>query len=208
MTAGTVARGGIEQLPENNLQRKDIEFQQVALTHTDAVYRTAMRMTKNKADAEDLVQETFLKAYRFWESFEKGSNCRAWLFKILTNLFITSYHKKTKEKQQFAYDDIESHYLYNQLEDKGQMGHLSDPESFLFNQLLDDDVKKAIEELPEDFRVVVVLSFLEGFSYQEIADIVGIQLGTVKSRLHRGRKLLQKSLWQYAVKRGIVKDKL
>ncbi|MBD3169477.1 MAG: sigma-70 family RNA polymerase sigma factor [candidate division Zixibacteria bacterium] len=167
----------------------------------------ALRMAKNKADAEDLVQETFLKAYRFWDSFEKGSNCKAWLLKILTNLFITSYHKKTKEKQQFTYDDVESHYLYNQLEGGGNRQQLEDPERMLFNQLLDDDVKSAIEELPEDFRVVVVLSFLEGFSYQEIADIVGIQLGTVKSRLHRGRKLLQKNLWQYAVKRGIVKEK-
>lgn len=167
----------------------------------------ALRLTKNKADAEDLVQETFLKAYRFWDSFEKGSNCRAWLFKILTNLFITSYHKKTKEKQQFTYDDVESHYLYNQIEETGNSDQLADPEQMLFNQLLDDDVKKAIDELPDDFRIVVVLSFIEGFSYQEIADIVGIQLGTVKSRLHRGRKILQKNLWDYAVKRGIVKEK-
>ncbi|MCP4634435.1 MAG: sigma-70 family RNA polymerase sigma factor [candidate division Zixibacteria bacterium] len=167
----------------------------------------ALRLTKNKADAEDLVQETFLKAYRFWHSFEKGSNCRAWLFKILTNLFITSYHKKTKEKQKFTYDDVESHYLYNQLEDGGNKAQINDPEQHLFNQLLDDDVKKAIDELPADFRIVVILSFLEGLSYQEIADVAGIQLGTVKSRLHRGRKLLQKNLWQYAVKRGIVKEK-
>jgi len=194
-------------LPDNEVKQKEIEFQQEALQHSDAVYRMALRMTKNKSDAEDLVQETFLKAYRFWNSFEKGSNCRAWLFKILTNLFITSYHRKTKEKQQFTYDDVESHYLYNQLEDGGNKQQLGDPEQLLFNQLLDDDVKKAIEELPEDFRIVVVLSFLEGFSYQEIADIVGIQLGTVKSRLHRGRKLLQKNLWQYAVKRGIVREK-
>lgn len=194
-------------MPEQKTKRKELEFQREALLHTDAVYRMALRMAKNKADAEDLVQETFLKAYRFWDSFEKGSNCKAWLLKILTNLFITSYHKKTKEKQQFTYDDVESHYLYNQLEGGGNRQQLEDPERMLFNQLLDDDVKSAIEELPEDFRVVVVLSFLEGFSYQEIADIVGIQLGTVKSRLHRGRKLLQKNLWQYAVKRGIVKEK-
>ncbi len=191
----------------DKVTKKDIEFQREALQYTDAVYRMALRMTKNKADAEDLVQETFFKAYRFWDSFEKGSNCRAWLFKILTNLFITSYHKKSKEKQQFAYDDVDSHYLYNQFENTDYKQQLDDPEQMLFNQLLDDDVKKAIEELPEDFRIVVVLSFVEGFSYQEIADIVGIQLGTVKSRLHRGRKLLQKGLWQYAVKRGIVKEK-
>ena len=194
-------------MPDQKIRQKELEFQREAMPHADSVYRMALRMAKNKADAEDLVQETFLKAYRFWNSFEKGSNCRAWLLKILTNLFITSYHKKTKEKQQFAYDDVESHYLYNQLEGGGNRQQLDDPEKMLFNQLLDDDVKCAIEELPEDFRVVVVLSFLEGFSYQEIADIVGIQLGTVKSRLHRGRKLLQKNLWQYAIKRGIVKEK-
>jgi len=192
---------------KSKILRRELEFEREALVHTDAVYRMALRMTKNRADAEDLVQETFLKAYRFWDSFEKGSNCRAWLFKILTNLFITSYHKKAKEKQQFAYDDVESYYLYNQMEAGNDKQLLSDPEHMLFNQLLDDDVRKAIEELPEDFRMVVVLSFVEGFSYQEIADIVGIQLGTVKSRLHRGRKLLQKSLWQYAVRRGIVKGK-
>jgi RNA polymerase sigma-70 factor (ECF subfamily) len=195
------------QLPESKTKQKDLDFQREALEHTEAVYRMALRLTKNKADAEDLVQETFLKAYRFWDSFEKGSNCRAWLFKILTNLFITSYHKKTKEKQQFTYDDVESHYLYNQIEETGNSDQLADPEQMLFNQLLDDDVKKAIDELPDDFRIVVVLSFIEGFSYQEIADIVGIQLGTVKSRLHRGRKILQKNLWDYAVKRGIVKEK-
>jgi RNA polymerase sigma-70 factor (ECF subfamily) len=194
-------------LPDEKVTSKDIEFQQEALQYSEAVYRMALRLTKNKADAEDLVQETFLKAYRFWHSFEKGSNCRAWLFKILTNLFITSYHKKTKEKQKFTYDDVESHYLYNQLEDGGNKAQINDPEQLLFNQLLDDDVKKAIDELPADFRIVVILSFLEGLSYQEIADVVGIQLGTVKSRLHRGRKLLQKNLWQYAVKRGIVKEK-
>lgn len=194
-------------MPEKNTVNRESEFRKEALSHTDAVYRMALRLTKNRVDAEDLVQETFLKAYRFWDSFEQGSNCRAWLFKILTNLFITSYHKKSREKQQFTYDDVESHYLYNQIEGGNDKHQFSDPEKMLFNQLLDDDVKKAIEELPEDFRIVVVLSFVEGFSYQEIADIVGIQLGTVKSRLHRGRKLLQKGLWQYAVKRGIVKEK-
>jgi len=194
-------------VPEKNTVNRESEFRKEALSHTDAVYRMALRLTKNRVDAEDLVQETFLKAYRFWDSFEQGSNCRAWLFKILTNLFITSYHKKSREKQQFTYDDVESHYLYNQIEGGNDKHQFSDPEKMLFNQLLDDDVKKAIEELPEDFRIVVVLSFVEGFSYQEIADIVGIQLGTVKSRLHRGRKLLQKGLWQYAVKRGIVKEK-
>jgi len=205
VTAGLLRRA--ETVPEKNTVNRESEFRKEALSHTDAVYRMALRLTKNRVDAEDLVQETFLKAYRFWDSFEQGSNCRAWLFKILTNLFITSYHKKSREKQQFTYDDVESHYLYNQIEGGNDKHQFSDPEKMLFNQLLDDDVKKAIEELPEDFRIVVVLSFVEGFSYQEIADIVGIQLGTVKSRLHRGRKLLQKGLWQYAVKRGIVKEK-
>lgn len=171
----------------------------------DALYRTALRMTKNSNDAEDLVQETFVKAYRFWDKFETGSNCRAWLFKIMTNIFINDYRAKSRAPQSVDVDDIDDGYLYNYLADSksGQ-----NPEEQLFAKLLDDDVKRAIEELPDDFRVVVVLSFLEGFSYQEIAEIADLQLGTVKSRLHRGRKLLQKQLLDYAVRNGYIRGRV
>lgn len=187
-----------------NVAAKRRSFEEEALPHMDALYRTALRLSKNASDAEDLVQETFVKAYRFWDKFEAGSNCRAWLFKIMTNIFINQYRSKSRSPLQANLDEIDDSFLYGQLA-SGQQG--SDPEKELFAKVFDDDVKKAIENLPDDFRLVVVLSFLEGFSYQEIAEIADLQLGTVKSRLHRGRKLLQKQLWDYAIKNGYIKDK-
>lgn len=180
------------------------EFEAEALPHMDALYRTALRLAKNKNDAEDLVQEAFAKAYRFWDKFELGSNCRAWLFKIMTNIFINEYRSKSRSPLQANIDDIDDNYLYGQLASSEMT---ENPEQTLFSKLFDDDVKKAIENLPDDFRLVAVLSFLEGFSYQEIAEIADLQLGTVKSRLHRGRKLLQKQLFDYAVKNGYIKEK-
>ncbi|MFH1687077.1 MAG: sigma-70 family RNA polymerase sigma factor [bacterium] len=188
--------------PRRDIQKRK-SFEKEALPHMDALYRTALRLTKNPSDAEDLVQEAFVKAYRFWDKFELGSNCRAWLFKIMTNIFINQYRSKSRSPVSSNIDDIDDNFLYGQLA-VGEAG--SDPEKELFAKVFDDDVKKAIESLPDDFRLVVVLSFLEGFSYQEIAEIADLQLGTVKSRLHRGRKLLQKQLWEYAVKNGYIKD--
>ncbi len=178
-------------------------FEKEALPHMDALYRTALRMTKNENDAEDLVQEAFAKAYRFWDKFEPGSNCRAWLFKIMTNIFINEYRSKSRAPISVNVDDVDDNYLYGQL---SQLAPDENPEQQFFAKIFDDDVRKAIEELPDDFRLVVVLSFLEGFSYQEIAEIADLQLGTVKSRLHRGRKLLQKKLFDYAIKNGYIKD--
>lgn len=178
-------------------------FEKEALPHMDALYRTALRMTKNQNDAEDLVQEAYVKAYRFWDKFEPGSNCRAWLFKIMTNIFINDYRSKSRTPVSVNVDDIDDNFLYGQL---ASLGPEDNPERRLFSKIFDDDIKRAIEELPDDFRLVVVLSFLEGFSYQEIADIADLQLGTVKSRLHRGRKLLQKQLFDYAIRNGYIKD--
>jgi RNA polymerase sigma-70 factor (ECF subfamily) len=178
-------------------------FEREAMVHVDALMRTAWRMTKNETDAEDLVQETMLKSYRFFDKFEEGTNCKAWLFKIMTNIFINNYRSKSKAPQSLAFEDIDDGFLFGQLaKTKG----VNDPESEFFSKIFDDDVRAAINELPEDFRVVVILSFLEGFAYQEIADITGLQIGTVKSRLHRGRKLLQKSLWDYALRNGFIKE--
>ncbi|MEE8149244.1 MAG: sigma-70 family RNA polymerase sigma factor [candidate division Zixibacteria bacterium] len=185
-----------------NIAEKRQAFEKEALPHMDALYRTALRMTKNVGDAEDLVQEALVKAYRFWDKFETGSNCRAWLFKIMTNVFINEYRSKSRSPMSVNVDDIDDNYLYGQLAANSDGDN---PEKELFAKMLDDDVKKAIDELPEDFRIVVVLSFIEGFSYQEIAEIADLQLGTVKSRLHRGRKLLQKELLDYAIKNGFIK---
>lgn len=180
-------------------------FEREALVHIDALMRTARRMTKTDADAEDLVQETMLKAYRFFDKFEEGTNCKAWLFKIMTNIFINNYRSQAKAPQSVAVDDLDDGFLYGQL---AKNTGATDPEKEFFSKIFDDDVKGAISELPDDFRLVVVLSFLEGFAYQEIADITGLQIGTVKSRLHRGRKLLQKALFDYAQRHGYIKEPL
>ena len=180
-----------------------IRYEREALIHIDALMRTARRMTKSETDAEDLVQETMLKAYRFFDKFEEGTNCKAWLFKIMTNIFINNYRSKSKAPESVAVEDIDDGFLYGQL---AKNYGVSDPEKEFFSKIFDDDIKNAIKDLPEDFRIVVVLSFLEGFSYQEIAEITGLQIGTVKSRLHRGRKLLQKSLLEYALKSGYIKE--
>jgi len=160
-------------------------FEKEALLHLDAVYRSALRMTKEPTEAEDLVQETFLKAYRFFDRFESGTNCKP---------------------SGLAYDEEEVFSLYEQIEGREGKRAATDPERRFFDRVMDVEVKKAIEDLPQEFREVVVLSLLEDLSYQEIAEALGIQLGTVKSRLFRGRKLLQKNLWEYAKARGIVSD--
>ncbi|RKX20982.1 MAG: RNA polymerase subunit sigma [Candidatus Zixiibacteriota bacterium] len=190
-------------LGKETIQLKRKSFENEALPHMDALFRTALRMTKNDKDAEDLVQEAIVKAYRFWDKFEPGSNCRAWLFKIMTNIFINEYRSKSRSPVAVNVDEIDDNFLIGQLASDVNM---EDPEKQLFAKVFDDDVKKAIENLPDDFRVVIILSFLEGFSYQEIAEIADLQLGTVKSRLHRGRKLLQKELYDYAIKNGYIKD--
>jgi len=185
------------------IAEKRKSFEAEALPHMDALYRTALRMTKNTNDAEDLVQEAFVKAYRFWDKYERGSNARAWLFKIMTNVFINDYRSKSRSPMAVNVDELDDNFLYGQL---AATAPGDNPEKQLFAKIFDDDVKQAIENLPEDFRIVVVLSFIEGFSYQEIAEIADLQLGTVKSRLHRGRKLLQKELLDYAIKNGFIKD--
>lgn len=187
----------------DDIRAKRRAFEQEALPHMEALYRTALRMTRNQGDAEDLVQEAMTKAYRYWDRFQLGTNCRAWLFKIMTNIFINNYRSKSRSPVSVDVDDIDDNFLYGQL---ANLGPETNPEKDLFAKIFDNDVKKAIEGLPDDFRMVVVLSFLEDFSYQEIADILDLQLGTVKSRLHRGRKLLQKQLYDYAVKNGFVKE--
>lgn len=188
---------------KDQLKTKRAAFEAEAIPHMDALLRTALRMTKNENDAQDLVQEAFVKAYRFWDKFEPGSNCRAWLFKIMTNIFINEYRSKTRSPVTVNVDEIDDNFLYGQL---ASGDGAASPEEQLFSKIFDHDIRKAIERLPDDFRVVVVLAFLEDFSYQEIADIADLQLGTVKSRLHRGRKLLQKELFEYAVKNGYIKD--
>lgn len=177
------------------------EFEQQTLPHMEVLYNYALRMTGNREDANDLLQETFLKAYRFWDKFEQGTNLRAWLFRIMKNTYINLYRKVVKEPDKVDYDEIEGYY--NLIRD--QNSDDNDLQEKIFGQLLDDDVSKALESLPEEFRTVVILCDIEGLAYEEIAEFIQIPVGTVRSRLHRGRKLLYAALYDYAKGRGFIK---
>jgi RNA polymerase sigma-70 factor (ECF subfamily) len=178
-------------------------FEQSALVHLDALYATGLRMTRAPQDAEDLVQDTMLAAYRFFNKFEPGTNCKAWLFKILTNTFINKYRKRVRERE---VRDVIDHEDMPSLMSEDVAEASRDPEGTIIGSLLSDDVKRALDAVPYDYRMAVVLCDLEEFSYKEIADIMDCPVGTVMSRLHRGRRLLQKSLREYAVQQGIVKE--
>jgi RNA polymerase sigma-70 factor (ECF subfamily) len=180
------------------------KFEGLISAHLDSLYRTALRMTRNTADAEDLVQETCLKAFRYFDRFEEGSNIRAWLFKILTNLYINRYRKQAKEPVVVEYDEAQDYLLYSKMQEASADSGATGPEKELFDRVLGAEVDKAINDLPEDFRIVVVMAFIEGLAYEEIAEALSVPMGTVKSRLHRGRKLLQKALFQYAKKAGVL----
>ncbi len=179
-------------------------FAEQAMPFMDSLYAAARRMTRNDADAEDLVQETYLKAYRGFGGFEQGTNLKAWLYRILTNTFINSYRAKKRRPEESDVDDVEDLYLYRRLGGAELAAAGRSAEEDLLDSYTDDEIKQAIESLPEQFRMAVLLADVEGFSYKEIADILGIPIGTVMSRLHRGRKGLQKKLWEFAVERGLV----
>ncbi len=176
------------------------EFEQEAIPHMDILYNYALRMTGNADDARDLLQETFLKAYRFWDKYEKGTNVRAWLFRIMKNTYINLYRKAVKEPDTVDYNDIQN--FYNIIRESS--ADANDLQEKLFGRMLDDDVTKALESLPEEFRTVVILCDIEGLTYEEIAEFVECPVGTVRSRLHRGRKLLYAKLFEYAKKKGFV----
>ena len=178
-------------------------FAEQATPFLDPLYAAAMRMTRNPADAEDLVQETFIRAYKGFPSFTDGTNLRAWLYRILTNTFINSYRAKQRRPEQTDLDDVEDLYLYKRLGglEAATMGRSAEDE--LMDMFTDSDVKDAIDDLPEQFRMAVLLADVEGFSYKEIAEIMDVPIGTVMSRLHRGRKALQRSLHDFAVERGL-----
>jgi len=191
-------------LGRNAIQRRDTrsEFEALALGHLDSLYACGLRMTRDPRDSEDLVQDTMLAAYRFFDKFEPGTNIKAWLYKILTNTFINKYRKRVREREvRDLIDQDETPSLMS--EDVAEKSR--DPESAIVGALLSDDVKRALDGVPYDYRMAVVLCDLEEFTYKEIADIMDCPVGTVMSRLHRGRRLLQKSLREYAIEQGIVK---
>lgn len=195
-----MARRPAAELSEDDKRR----FQEEALPLLDSLYGGALRMTRNPADAEDLIQETMLRAYRSFDRFEPGTNLKAWLFRIMTNAYINTYRKKQREPQKVSQDEVEDFDLYRELKDHDPQFSVT-PETIVLDGLVDSDITDAIEDLPEQFRLAVILSDVEGFSYAEMAEIMDVPMGTVMSRLHRGRKALQKRLWGLARDRGIVK---
>ena len=175
-------------------------FEALAMPLVDSLYNTAFRMTRNAEDAEDLVQEAYFKAYKYYDKFEPGTNFKAWLFKILKNTFINNYRKRQRVPPQSDFSEIEDAFE-NRVSEEAT-GRIKSPEQELLENVLDQDVQRALDELPEDYRMAVVLADLEGFSYKEIADILDVPLGTVMSRLYRGRKLLETAMLSYAREHG------
>ncbi len=181
----------------------DLRFEREALPLIKDMYTAALRLTRNPTDAEDLVQETFLRAYRGFGGFRPGTNLRAWMHRILTNAFINTYRKRQREPQIASDDDVEEWYLYDRL---ARRGVEPSAETRVLESLPDEDVRAALDALPDQFRMAVILADVQGFSYKEIAEILEVPIGTVMSRLHRGRRALEKRLWEVVRERGLVRD--
>ena len=188
----------VEQISEEELKQRKKDFDAEAMPHMNLLHNYAYKITGNQLDADDLLQETFLRAFRFFDKFEKGTNCKAWLFRIMKNLFINKYRKNQKEPGKVDYGEIEN-FFDNIRSDKIDSTDLQEK---VFSNLMDDEMTNALNSLQDDFKTVVILCDLEGLSYEEIADFVQCPIGTVRSRLHRGRKMLQQKLYDYAKQRG------
>jgi RNA polymerase sigma-70 factor, ECF subfamily len=180
------------------------DFASVAMEFLPSLYSAAMRMTHNASDAEDLVQETYLKAYRGYGNFEEGTNLKAWLFRILTNTYINMYRAKKRRPEQQELDDTEDLFLFRRLAGLEAVAASRTTEDIALENFTDSEVKAAVDALPEAFRIPVLLADVEGFHYKEIAEILDVPIGTVMSRLHRGRKALQKALYGFAVERRLL----
>ena len=184
------------------------DFERDAMEYARQLYGAAMRMTRNPSDAEDLVQETFLKAYRAYHTFEAGTNLKAWLYRILTNTYINKYRKDSRRPSEVDLGSVEDLYLYRRIGSEQSAEAARTTEDRVLDGLVESDIKAAVEDLSENFRLPVLLADLEGLSYKQIAEILDIPIGTVMSRLHRGRKAMQKALWGYAQQRGLIPEGL
>lgn len=180
------------------------EFERVALPELSHLYTAAFYLTKDKAEAEDLVQETCLRAFRFFDKFEPGTNCKAWLLSILRNLFINRYRQKRAKPEMVDWEKIDQ--AYDLMVDRAQSEEKNNPESLFFSQLMDHEVTEALKDLPEEFRTAITLVDIEELSYEEAAKVMECAIGTIRSRLSRGRRMLQVALKDYALKRGVIKE--
>ncbi len=180
------------------------KFTADAMQYAPQLFSTALRMTRNRSDAEDLVQETYIKGWRSFHTFQEGTNLRAWLFRIMTNTYINKYNAQKRKGTEVELDDVEELFLYKRLGSIDQSQLSSSAEDQMLDLFTDDEVKNALESLPEDFRIPVLLSDVDGFAYKEIAEMLEIPIGTVMSRLHRGRKAMQKMLYEYARDKGLI----
>lgn len=202
LSEGTLYTFMVTSALENIMLDKAQLFEKEFLPHADALYNFAYHLTYNEEDANDLVQETFLKAYRYMHLYESGTNAKAWLFRILKNAFINEYRKLNKQPDVIDFDDVA---VYHRNDDE-RMHAKYDLREEMFGDLMGDEVTKALNKLPVEFKTVILLCDIEGFTYEEIAKIVDIPIGTVRSRLHRARQLLKEYLMNYAVSLGYVKN--
>ena len=190
-----------------SLDRKKVqkeEFERVALPQLSNLYTSALYLTKDKGEAEDLVQETFLRAFRFFNKFEPGTNCRAWLLSIMRNLFINRYQQKKREPEVVDWEKMDQ--IYESIVEQGEKVEQDNPERLIISKLMDEEVEKALMELPEEYRTAIVLVDIEELSYEEAAKVMECPVGTVRSRVSRGRRLLQVALKDYARERGLVEE--
>jgi RNA polymerase sigma-70 factor (ECF subfamily) len=183
-------------------KKKQEDFRKEMLPHLEALYNFALHLANDHDDAEDLVQDTMVKAFRFFSSYEKGTNAKAWLYRILKNSFINRYRKVSKQPVQVDFEEISAFYESV----RSEQSETTDMQELMYREMLGDEISKALEKLPEDFRSVVILCDIDGFTYEEIANMLDVPIGTIRSRLHRGRNLLRSLLNEYALTRGYPQD--